>query len=230
MTMSSLPDAPTLFRLRTMTHIGTLDPAHKGERGESLEGAGLSVSRHPEAWEAIARLGGAPWWEADARALKLLHGHLLVTRHAEALRQWGLEQGLVEPATAYVVSWMDGETEEPCSFWMTTREEAEAEARFRDEEGDESRVEERPTVAPTAKLLAFMAHDPKRAGQVTPTVLDDLATAWAHARGLDGVWWADRLDPQALSAPRGVVFPEQVHRLTWTKTRDPAQPRPACPA
>jgi hypothetical protein len=31
---------------------------------------------------------------------------------------------------------------------------------------------------------------------------------------LDGVWWNERLDPDALSAPRGVLLPHALGR--WT--------------
>lgn len=221
--MKNLPENPPLFQLRKITHIGTLDAADKGAQGDSLEGAGLSVSRHPEAWESIARLGGLSWWESDAKDLQILNGHSFVKRYAEALQNWGLEQGLVEPAMAYIIGWTDGETDTRCESWMDTREEAEGELEcYEDEEPD---IREHPTVAPTAKLVAFMAHRASRAGRVSPSILDDLATAWAQDKGLDGVWWADTLDPESLSAPRGVVFPEKVHKLSWTKTREPQQIR-----
>lgn len=215
--MTTLPETPKLFRLRKITHIGTLDAADKGTRGESMEGTGLSVSRHPEAWERIAKLGGSPWWEADASGLRFLDGLKTLSEHKQALEQWGIDQGLATPATAYMVSWMDDEAEEERSFWCESREEAEDEADML----DEASIEECSTVCPTARLLEFMGHDASRAGKPTPAVHDDLATAWAHAMGLDGIWWNERLDPESLSAPRGVIFPEHVSRISWAKVKGP---------
>jgi hypothetical protein len=50
---------PPVRWISRVAHIGTLDPAAKG--AFSWEAHGLSVSLHPEEWEAIARLGGRPW-------------------------------------------------------------------------------------------------------------------------------------------------------------------------
>lgn len=211
---SEFPPAP-LARIPRVTHIGTLNPAHKGNRGDSHEGEGLSVSRHPEAWEAIAQLGGFPWWESESQHLRFLDGHRFLERARTALETWGIREGWVTPGQAHVVGWLDLETEERRSAWFPTLPEAQAEHALLEEDPDsEATLGTWATVIPTPKLMAFMGHH--RAVALTPSVFDDLATAWAHDQKLDGVWWADRLDPDSLSAPRGVVFPERVDSLSWT--------------
>ena len=94
-----------LAALGLVTHVGTFDPADKGRGGESYEGTGLSVSVHPEDWEAIARLGGCPWWEADLSDRRLLDGNAALANRESAWAAWGQGAGLVVPCTVFVVSW-----------------------------------------------------------------------------------------------------------------------------
>jgi hypothetical protein len=66
---------------------------------------------------------------------------------------------------------------------------------------------------PTAKFDARIGEKVEQA-----FVLDFLAFAYAEdVLHLDGVWWNDRLDVLAYSAPRGVIFNAMLP--TWQKKR-----------
>jgi hypothetical protein len=210
-------DAPCT-RLSRVTHIGSLDANQKGIRGDSYEGSGLSFSLHPDAWEAIAKLGGQTWWESDLRDMHVLDGHAMVHAHGEALAQWGVEEGLVVPGTAWLVSWFDDELNDTMSMWCNSFEQAQDEQRDEDD-----LIEQRDTYLPTQALRDAMRHQ-QAAGVVDCSVLDDLAAIWAQRQGLHGVWWKDSLAPDRLSAPRGVLFPEHVDPGKWAPARQP-QPR-----
>jgi hypothetical protein len=203
---------PVLATLSTVTHIGTLDPTHKGIRGPSQEGLGVSFSCHPHAWEAIAKLGGQAWFNANVSHLAILDGHAFVQRNADALRQWGQENGWVTAVQAYQVSWFDDELESQVHMLCATREEAQAE--LRDEEEPQA-LQVVPALAPTRRLVEAMGAPVGDIGQPGVCALDDLATVWAQAHDLDGVWWEDAYDPDALSAPRGVIFPHRLDKVDF---------------
>ena len=211
---------PPLWDLERVTHIGSLDPAHKGCRGESYEGTGLSVSVHPEEWEEIARLGGQAWWETDLSALRILDGHQFIHEHSKALEQWGQQQGWLRAGVMYKISWFDEEMQQTLSMLLSSLEDAQNELEEMGEGTD--RIE---TIDPcwlaTPKLDVAMGRTPRDQPSGDSQVLQDVATVWAKEQGLDGVWWEDNLEVEAYSAPRGVVFEDRVPRLTFEKVREP---------
>lgn len=214
-----------LASLSTVTHIGTLDPSHKGIRGPSQEGLGVSFSLHPQDWERIAKLGGQPWWVADLSGCQVLDGHAFVKANAPALEQWGVANALVQPVSAWRVSWFDEEIDDTLCFLVASRDEAEQEA-----ERDDVTIEEIPGLAPTAALVQAMGAAAHDVGKPSLSALQDLATIWAQSEGLDGVWWDDIYDPQSLSAPRGVIFPDRVSAIGFTRQDNPTpQRRPRGP-
>jgi len=224
---SLAPTSAPLATLGTVTHIGTLDLADKGNQGPSYEGDGVSFSIHPDAWESIARLGGQPWWTADVSELKLIDGHALVEQHARALANWGVDEGWITSVSEFVVRWWDDESDETMEMVLPTRAAANTEA----EDMEDATVLERKGWAPTAKLVERMRHSPRDVGRPKAKVIDDVATAWARQHGFAGVWWADDFAPSRLSAPRGVIFPEHVQAVGFVaSTPGPAlkkrSPRP----
>ena len=221
-TLPTFGSAPYV-QLDRVVHIGTLDVSQKGNRGDSYEGSGLSFSTDPEAWEAIAQLGGQAWWECSLASHRLLDGHALVKQHGDALAQWGIKEGLVTSGTAWVVSWFDDEMDDTMSMWCGSLAQAQEERRE-----EEDPIEERTTYLPTQALRDAMRHK-ARAGEADPSVLDDLATVWAQRQGLHGVWWKDQLDPDRYSAPRGVLFPEHVNPQEWAPVHSLGAPKPPKP-
>ena len=215
---SSVPRA----HLKTVTHIGTLVATDKGHQGQSYEGDGVSFSVHPAAWETIARLGGLPWWEADASSMALVDGHAFVKNAGQELAIWGLECGWVTPAVEWVVRWFDDESNDTLEMVLPTQEAAQEEAE--DLEGSE--IVKRNGHAPTAALIERMRHSSKDVGRPKANVLDDVATVWAQDHGFTGIWWNDELNLGRLSAPRGVVFPEHVASVGFALVSPPhAKPR-----
>lgn len=221
-------------RLRTVYHVGTLDPQDKGVRGESYEGTGLSVSRDPEAWVQIAKLGGLPWWKAAVAELRFVDMHALRRKHEAAIAQWGIEHGWVEPAPVYALFTYDDELEaEQCMefasydqavrevLWEEDTQSPEAVKQALEDLG--ARVEQRLGWRPTAALRQAMGHDPTRLDEASTTLWDDVAVLWAQAHGWDGAWWEETLDPDNYSAPRGVIFKESVSKVAFKHHFTPSQ-------
>lgn len=186
-------------------HIGSMRRSDK--KGGSLEGGGLSVSEHPQAWRRIARLGGYPWWLLEKRGGAFLDFHKASKGECrKEIIAWAVATGYVTNGVAWRSCRYDDEFEQTLCSDHTTREEAE------EEEGDEvSRIK---TLIPTAQLLKRMGggRGPLSLG------MDFAATAYAEdVLRLDGVWWRDRLDPERLSAPRGVIFASMLG--SWRATQ-----------
>lgn len=172
----------------------------------SLEGSGLSVSKHPGAWRQIAKLGG-DLWQLSKKNPKFL---LATKKNNDAAIKWSVENGWVVPAIKYQVSWYDDEMEDEMSFEVPTREEAEAE--------DQGEVKEIESFNLGPKGIAYW----KEAFTSKPdnNMAKDFAIIWfAEHKGYDGVWWDETLDPSRLSAPRGVIF--QSRLPDWTTTKVP---------
>lgn len=192
-----------------LIHIGTLDPAHKGCRGDSLEGHGLSVSECPQAWEAIAKLGGQPWWELakTGGAPKFLDWHAVPEPLQCEILAWAQAQGFVEPRIVYKLSWLDCETSSRVFMSFDDRQAAQAEFDWQTGDLDEERaprLEEMQGHRLTPEGLRALARkhaSPHQAPELAAVLYCEVET------DLDGVFWRDELDVAGLSAPRAVVFP-----------------------
>ena len=197
-----------VLRLGRVWHVGTFDPSLKSTA--SYEGQGLSVSLHPEEWSQIARLGGSTW-ELRRQPGTFLDAHAMTKQQRTAVRDWAIEEGLVEPAVAWKVTWWDDEDDREVSMLMSDQDEARAEAE--DREADPPVAVE--TTVATARLAKI--DSTARAGETDPdAVLPLYAELGPHGLDFDGVWWADDYDPSVLSCPRGVVSPSKVNR--WART------------
>lgn len=183
---------------KTLYHLGSMNPANKGIQGSSLEGKGLSVSECPDAWRQIARLGGLPCWTLRRPGNQFLDYHKLSAPQWASVTAWGEAQGLVVPATLWVLTYEDDELGGEVEQVFASLEAANAEV-----ESEDEGLTSRPGFLGTESLSARMGRD------VPPSLtLDFLALAYAEDQlDIDGVYWADKLDPGAYSAPRAVIFP-----------------------
>lgn len=192
---------PTLTA-KVVWHVGTMDPESKGTT--SFEGAGLSVSVHPKAWRAIARLGGLDLWRLTNPNGKFLNALKLDKKQKQAIIQWGVENQYVALKTTYRV-WSTDEDGEEQYMEFPTREEAEEESY-----GDDAAIEEVPGATIGTVKLAQRGKNPSVTRDPVG-VFDILLTVWVEdTTDLDGVWWKERLDVSSLSAPRGVIIPSKV--------------------
>lgn len=221
------PALPVLPRatLDRVVHIGHLDPADKGWQGASHEGAGLSFSTNPEAWERIANLGDRPHWEAQATDWRLLDGHACLNdpAHRDTVMAWAQQAGLVDTHTVFEARYWDDELDSLVTLPCATEEAAWGEVENKEEEPTTAVVPVSQAV-PTATLCRQMAQPAHVANRPHALTEQWAATAWAQANGWDGVWWADQLAPAKLSAPRGVLFPASVKREDWSPVKSPVAP------
>lgn len=186
-------------KMERLWHVGSLNAADKGKT--SQEGQGLSVSKHPQEWSSIARLGDQVF-ELRRQGGRFLDFHALTKAQRQSLVAWGIAADLLEMRPMWKLSWLDGETEEGRHCLFSEQSAAQAEADWMREEGTEA-VE---LVAETRPALSAKAVS--RIGFKLDALLaeDMVATFWVEdCTDADGVWWQDTLDPSALSAPRGVI-------------------------
>lgn len=192
-----------------VAHVGTMDREQKADG--SQEGAGLSVSLHPVAWMQIWSLGDSGFvLEGPGRFIDAMS---LTAEEKSEIIAWGLDQGLLEESVVYVVRYHDDELERAVEFEMPTLEAAEAEA----EEYLDAMIEPLQSTTATVKLAELSSHDPRRRGpQHIPTdfQFDLVLNLYVEAElpHVDGIWWNEKLDPDRLSAPRGVIFASSVAR------------------
>jgi hypothetical protein len=188
-----------VLELPCVYHVGTLNASHKGVQGHSQEGAGLSVSLHPDEWTYIARLGGNPTFELTKKGGRFLDRHH-VSRDTELrLKEWGIDNGWLQECTRWKAEWYDSEAD--CRVHMLLHSEAAALAEVEGMEDVEGTVTGVVAVILTPAGVQRLGFDngPLHALDMAITFFVEDRTA------LDGVWWDDKLDPMGLSAPRGVI-------------------------
>jgi hypothetical protein len=179
-------------------HVGTMVGGDKGTW--SLEGDGLSVSLHPEAWEEIAELGGRAWWELTKSGNRFLDAHALRTSQQEAIVTWGKAQGYLEAVTRFRVRWYDEMVRD--TIWMDLENLEDAEE------------ESRETGAAIEEVMVVVAGTrwPDIAGRANADQVV-LALFADEVLGIDGVWWEDNFNVEELSCPRGVISVRSL--TTW---------------
>lgn len=192
-------------------HVGSFKAKAKGR--DSYEGSGLSVSLHPGAWRRIAKLGGKCWLlQRDGNAF--LDALALSEADLAEVRAWGIANNYVFTAQLFRLDYADqDENGEDVKRWSIfhTRRRADEEAA----EYDDASVTEFEGLVGMAKL-----HKATRS-RVDPDICEDLLlTLYGDlVLDLDGVWWAETLDPDNFSAPRGVIFPRKVP--LWSRMPHP---------
>ena len=207
-------------------HAGTLRPADRTSRA-SLEAFMLSVSLDPEDWASIARCGGETHalHREDARYVDAM---AMGGADMAEVMDWAVAAGHAQPAVIWRVwSWDDeGDTWRYLEF--ADREAAEHEI------GPDRELDEDAPTDSGARLEARRGHILTPSGMAAlerwhaPTNAQDGALIlWARevAAGADdrivGVWWNEDHDPEALSCPRGGIFPE---KLAGFRIRSLAEP------
>jgi GNAT superfamily N-acetyltransferase len=188
--------------LKGLYHVGTLDASKKRD---GYEGAGLSVSTHPDAWKQIARghVTGDTH-SATKEGNKFLDAHGLSDAHNEQIKQWALENDYLAQQETVTVCYYDDEMEDDLCSTFNSMADAEAEY---DEELEHMDVSvDKGGIVPTDKLKKET-----RQNRIDSTgVLEFVLPIFAEQQGLDGVWWQDKLDVQRYSAPRGVIVPSKI--------------------
>ena len=188
--------------LSRVYHIGTMNPADKGNRGPSLEGHGLSVTTHPEAWIKIAKLGGLPIWQLGKKGGVFLNFHAMGKMHHKRLTKWAIEEGLAREKQGWQVSWYDDDLERDCAMLFLDNTQAAEEV------GDN----EARTLTETTLLVASDTLEQRIGFKIDPSQTFSMV-AVCFAKDIlmvDGVFWKDKLDVPGLSAPRGVIVPERL--------------------
>lgn len=190
-------------------HIGTLNPDDLNRNyHESYEGAGLSVSVHPDDWRAIAKLGGYPTWTATKSSNAFVDRWALTAEQEAAVNDWAVAYDLLRPVTRFEVTAWDSESDSEYRFHCDTFEEALVEAN-----DDPEAIREVEALAVTDRLTELTG---TRAGD-TAAAFDLALTVWARTQtSVDGVWWDDDYNPAQYSCPRGVIFPERFDGWEFT--------------
>jgi hypothetical protein len=235
-----------LINIPVVYHLGTLERKRRGEHHKrSHEGAGLSVSLCPRAWEEIARLGGEPLkalCRHDALYLDLL---ALEEPDRGAIIRWAAGQGLVEPRQMWRAWIVDGDADEWRYCLCASAEDAAAEVLSAagvdvGGEGVLAAVEEaaplifaRVGIAPpgaelveavSVTMLTASGNRRARGFGRDCDAADMAAMFWVEdvlrksVPSAVGVWWREGYDPDALSAPRGAVIPSCVRMLKAVDT------------
>jgi hypothetical protein len=200
--------SPPTRTFAKLFHVGTLNRADK--RRGSYEGAGLSVSLHPDEWMQIARLGGNPIWQCVRVGNRFIDFYRLSKALKASIGDWAVAQGLAQRATVWRVSFYDEEAEDRRYFEFTDQNEAQDE--FNDlkhgQEDDTAAIKEMPgSLTGTPALYHRMLQDRHELADV----VEFAVIAYAEdVMKIDGVWFNERLDPENLSAPRGVIVPSMV--------------------
>jgi hypothetical protein len=187
---------PPLVEFNEVFHVGTM--SHAARNKESLEGTGLSVSRHPEEWSRIARLGGGQIFtlsRADGNPLRFVSWHELDDSTRDLVRDWACAHDWIEQRVAWRVTYWDDELDEDVFMELETETGARAEADEYETDAEEVMVWRATSTFP----------DDRAARDIDPTDLVLAEYLRSHRPDIDGVWWDDRLDPHAYSAPRGVL-------------------------
>lgn len=172
-------------------HVGNLSSL-RGKPSMSFEGNGLSVSHHPDAWTAIAKLGGLTTY-----ALYNPNANFYMVPREEDLKaiEWCLENGYLVRKRKYRVIQTDEEGEEFYSEFDSKRE-----ALAEDEDAT-------PFQGYSFGQKGLQYWKSSFSEKVSHALASSFAPIFfAEANGFDGCWWDEVLDIERLSAPRGVIF------------------------
>jgi GNAT superfamily N-acetyltransferase/RNA:NAD 2'-phosphotransferase (TPT1/KptA family) len=215
MTVTAAIQLPT-GTIRELWHVGTMDKSQ--HRSGSHEGNGLSVSTEPDAWEQINEFTSGDHWKLTKAGNKFLNFHRMSKTQQKQLFEWGTQQGYVQPQNMWRCWQCSEEGEDAGYFEFPTLREALEEAGVVSlDEAEEAGIhieEDKEGYIPTEKFNTRMGEKVEQA-----FVLDFLAMIYAEdVLNLDGVWWQDRLDIPALSAPRGVIFNSKLP--TWKAEKE----------
>lgn len=206
------------IRFRTVFHVGQRQrPVEKPS--SSMEGPGLSVTQHPDAWREIARLRGPTWELRRRRGRKLGFFFDMYSDKVELLK-FAATLGLVHRGEVVVVSYDDDEVGDRRLLMFNSRAEAEVEYADLVESDVAAVIEKSEAWLPSIDLETTWQH--YFSHPLDLILVEDFAIHQVidMATDYDGLWWNDRLDPPTLSAPRGVIVPAQINEWGWRKVED----------
>jgi hypothetical protein len=172
-----------------LSHVGTLNAEHK--RSWSLEGDSLSVTTHPEAWRAIARLGNAPTWQLTRAHNSFLNAHALSPDQRAFITDYAIAKGYVHYQSTHRVTYFDSELDRECYY-------------FEDDPASASQDADNGNEVTTDTVLVATNSFPHARGRDNAKELI-LALYVEAETPLDGVWFSDIRDRNGLSAPRGLI-------------------------
>lgn len=195
-------------KLSTLYHVGRLDQPRR-KPAVSYEGSGLSVSLHPDEWRKIARgQVGGDTWELTREDPKFL---MATAANKKKAVDWAVANGWIAQRKRYRVSWFDDEMDDTMSTEFDSLAEAQEEA---DAYGVEPEEVDSFVLDKKGKAYWKQAFSSKPSNSLA----NDFAIIWfAEANGYDGVWWNEKLDPDRLSAPRGVILQGKLPE--WSKRK-----------
>jgi len=201
-----------------------------GLAGSSMEGLGVSVSECPEAWMQIARLGDGDTWRLTPRLQTgvFLDVHAISQEQEDELTRVAIAEGLLVEEPRWKAIWaVRDEEDEIMSLdedyeysFFGNRRSAAVHARSMAPDGRTWRVDHVSMPVPTEKLRSIWAE--RFRDKLEDTTAAEVAWQVVLERDrpdLDGFWWNDLLDPDRLSAPRGMIFYSRIKNWEWKKSR-----------
>jgi hypothetical protein len=211
--MNAKPDSTALptvvFDDTPLYHVGHLDEKRRAPK-YSHEGAGLSVSRVPDAWRRIARIGGTDYvlrLDRSDGGVFLLETELTDDERDE-IEQWCVDVGFVEHVDGYESSCENIRGEERTSWGYERADVMNADVES--EDAYTIREKQLLQLGPCGRdyWQDSFTSDPDNAH---PVQINQLVPVWfAQAHDYEGVWWDYRLDPADYSAPCGVIYQEKL--------------------
>jgi hypothetical protein len=196
--------------LQTVYHVGTLNLADKGSHFKgSYEGNALSISVTPNAWIAIAKLGGYPVHELVRQNSLFLDMRSLTKSNITKINEWGVKSGFLKIHPKWSISYYDDEIDETMSMDFDTEREALEEL---DQLDDDDQIPKLKSIY----VLTEAGSERACGYPMNEDAWDINVMFWTEdvlrrqLPNIMGVWWNENYDPMALSAPRGAIFPSCV--------------------
>jgi len=186
-----------------VAHVGEMDLNQKNSG--SYHGARLAVARHPAAWGRIAKIGTTGFvLRRHAGAFRFLDCRSMSDDEQTEVTNWAVTCGYLAKTPRFKVSYTDPETNERQYLLYTSADEAEDQQ----EELDDASLNFVETLVATNNLIAATDQIASQRDKITGGLAFDLAlTCYAEQLlDFDGVWWSDKLNPLAYSAPFGTLF------------------------
>lgn len=213
----------SIKKFKRIYHVGALSTQPAPRSRSSHEGPCLSVSKVPEAWRRIARLGNDPLWLLDKPDGQFLHIHKLTKAQKSEIIAWGYANGYATEGLGWVteLSSMDDNGDSETQFALDATEEDAIRMHGNvgeGEEGDDEVLKRYTRAMPfaTEKLKEYAEQDVSLL-----MVFDMLALAYAEqVLDIDGLFWNERLDVYGYSAPRAGILRSKLS--SWTINLAPA--------
>lgn len=218
-----------LTSIDTVWHVGTLELSDR-TRQDSLEGALLSVSQHPEAWGHIARCGGQTW-EMHREGAQWLDALALSDAQIADIEDWAVKAGFAVRGDVWRVWHYDGEADD-WGYFEFDNEQAALNELDPDLEDEDVPSESGGQLDRLPGLLLTPAGQ-EAVGRWSDTTqaLDPIIMLWAETclkpenPNLMGVWWYEDNNPLSLSCPRGGAFTDRLGEFSISDElgREPPQ-------